>query len=129
MKKFTLTFSCYTYNALTQVSENGVVSFRNAFASIQSNPGFPLSSADVIIAPFWDDSNVEISGQTFYRFSENRTLLDHVESLINERSFTPSSLFIATWDRVAEFGGITNVVRHTATVTIIIQRQIGRTIV
>ena len=93
-----------------QVSTNGVVSFGDPF----TDPPFPLLSTSVIlIAPFWDDYNVEIGGQILFRLSDNQTLFNQVGSIINdtlEYDFTPMMLFIVTWDRIPEFGGSSNIV-------------------
>ena len=96
-----------------QVNANGVLSFRSSFTSHQPL-ALPLSSAVIIIAPFWNNIDVERTGQIFHRFSSNQTLLDEVGSLVNDGSgFAPSSLFIATWDRVAAFTGSANMVTHS----------------
>ena len=95
-----------------QVSTNGVVSFGAPFTSFASRP-FPLSTSDVLIAPFWDVSNVQNGGQILFRLSDNQTLLNEVGSTINdtlEFDFTPTMLFIVTWSGIPEFGGIQNIV-------------------
>ena len=87
-----------------QVSTNGVLSFRLSFLDFSSRP-FPLST-DVLIAPFWDDSDVRQGGQVLYRLSDNGTLLNQVEFTINDTlggDFSPQLLFIATWIRIPEF--------------------------
>ena len=89
-----------------QVSTNGVISFRAAFNSYHSRP-FPITTSDILIAPFWDDSNVLRGGQVLFRPSDNQTLLHEVGSTINdtlEFDFTPTMLLIATWNRIPEFG-------------------------
>ena len=88
-----------------QVSTNGVLSFGTSFTDYDSRP-FPLSTSDILIAPFWDDSNVENGGQVLFRLSDNQTLLNKVGSTINdtlEFDFTPTMLFIVTWRRIPEF--------------------------
>ena len=95
-----------------QVSTNGVVSFGYDFTDSISRP-FPLSSSDILLAPFWDDSNVKIGGQILFRLSDNQTLLNQVGSIINdtlEYDFTPTILFIVTWNRIPAFGGSPNTV-------------------
>ena len=101
------------YNAycLLQVNANGVISLRKGFDDFNSRP-FPLFTDDILIAPFWDDINIEITGQIFYRFSNDSSLLTLFQSYINDSSdFSPVSLFIATWDRVAQLDGDSSVVR------------------
>jgi len=70
---------------------------------------FPLSPfRPGIIAPYWDDHDVTTSGDIFFRFSEDANLLNAVNSIISvafDQSFHPTTLFLATWDRVARYGG------------------------
>ena len=96
----------YLYAAFSsQVNANGVISFRREFHEFVTSP-FPLDSADILIAPFWADIDITDSGQIFYRFSNDLMLLSRFQSDINDGSgFSPVSLFIATWDRVAAFNG------------------------
>ena len=99
---------------IMQVKTNGVVSF-GASSTYFSRP-LPLSSSDILIAPFWDDSNFVnafIGGQVLFRLSDNQTLLNQVGSIINdslEYDFTPTMLFIVTWNRIPEFRGSSNIV-------------------
>ena len=101
-------------NYYIQVNTNGVVSFGAPFTVFtHSSRPFPLSRSDVLIAPFWDDSNVENGGQILFRLSDDQTLLNQVGSIINDRleyDFTPTMLFIVTWNRIPEFGGSSNIV-------------------
>ncbi len=83
-----------------QVNSNGVLSFRNPFSSSYSM-SFPIEG-DILIAPFWD--NIQ-SGEIYYRFTDNETLLDEVATCINDAfdgTFSPDFLFIATWNQVAD---------------------------
>ena len=82
------------------MNSNGVLSSRNPFILKRPQP-FPRSP-DILIALFWDDFDVLVTGRILYRVTSNQTLLDRVGASINdETGFSPSSLFIATWDRVA----------------------------
>ena len=71
----------------------------------QDLPSIPL------IAPFWVDINIEGGGQIFYRQTDVLMSLQHAVDLIEvarvsldvKRNFSPTSVFIATWDRVAGF--------------------------
>ena len=68
---------------------------------------FPLSANISLIAPFWDDVDITRFGSIFYRETSNATLLqrarDQLQGLFpSSGNFTPTTLFIATWDRVAE---------------------------
>ena len=97
---------------MMQVSTNGILSFGSHFIDPDSHP-FPLSTSDILIAPFWDDSNVENGGQVLFRLSDNQTLLNKVGSTINdtlEFDFTPTMLFIVTWRGIPEFDGSQNIV-------------------
>ena len=93
-----------------QVNTNGILSFQSEYLS--SNPQmFPLSLLNPIrvIAPFWDDVDIRRFGNIFYRVTSNTTLLQRVRDQLQELfpfsgNFTPTTLFIATWDRVAQFG-------------------------
>ena len=86
-----------------QVSSYGVISFR-ASHLLYPRP-FPLSTSDILIAPFWDYSYV--SGQVLFRLSNNQTLLNEVGSTVNdilEFDFTPTMLFLVTWNRIPQYG-------------------------
>ena len=96
-----------------QVSTNGVLSFRNSFTNFISRP-FPRST-NVLIAPFWDDSDVRNGGQVLFRLSDNDALLNQVGSTINDAlddDFSPGLLFIATWSRIPEFIGDPSIVNY-----------------
>ena len=67
---------------------------------------FPLNDLIPLIAPFWYDVDVRF-GNIFYRQTSNATLLQRARDQLQELfpssgNFTPTTLFIATWDRVAE---------------------------
>ena len=94
-----------TVGIILQASKKGVVSFGATLTDFVSRP-FPLSTSDILIAPFWDDSNVENGGQVLFRLSDNQTLLNEVGSTINdtlEFDFTPTMLFIVTWSGITAF--------------------------
>ena len=94
---------------ILQVSSNGVLSFNRSFTS-PSAGAFPTTDADgdVLIAPFWTDIDLNVAGgRVYYRFSTDPSLLSEIGfniSTIFETAFAANLLFIATWDRVAEFG-------------------------
>ena len=90
----------------SQVNHNGILSFRLPFTEFVPRP-FPISGSP-LIAPLWDDVNF---GTIFYRVTSNVTLLqracDQLQELFpSSGNFTPSTLFIATWDRVAQQSGV-----------------------
>jgi len=73
---------------------------------------FPFQSR-ILIALFWDDHDVNIAGQIFYRFSDDSLLVSEVGLNISSAfntDFTPALVFIATWDGVAAFSGQNDVV-------------------
>ena len=71
---------------------------------------FPLPDNVPLIAPFWDNVDIERFGNISYRETSDPTLLQKANAQLQElfpstSSFTTTTLFIATWDRVAEFEG------------------------
>jgi tryptophan-rich sensory protein len=93
-----------------QIGANGVLSFRSQLSSLNPRHSYPpllrpqLAINRVLIAPFWTyiNNNAILARQIFYRYSDNQTLLDEVGFLINDafdNNFSPSILFVATWDR------------------------------
>jgi len=70
---------------------------------------FPLSSSRPgLIALFWDDHDVRNNGEILFRFSNETSLLNEVGFIITtefEQPFYPDTLFIATWNGVARYGG------------------------
>ena len=87
---------------LMQVSTNGLLSFNRRYTS--SSPRlFPLVE-EVLISPFWADININVQGRIFYRFSSITSSIHYkLDLYIADSSFSPSSVFIATWDGVAEY--------------------------
>ena len=90
-------------NLLMQVNTNGILSFRSTFTTsfIRTFPFF----SPPLIAPYWDNFDLSRGGNLFYRQTSNTTLLQRVQDLLQESlpsasSFFPTTLFIATWDRV-----------------------------
>ena len=90
---------------IMQVSTNGVVFFGTDYPYYG-----PLSA---LILPLWDFSIAENGGLVLFRLSDNQTLLNEVGSTINdtlEFDFTPTMLFIVTWDGIPEYGGSQDIV-------------------
>ena len=90
---------------LLQVNTNGVLSFRFPFLDFLPRP-FPLDSGEVLIAPFWDDFDLRQGGQILFRQTSDENLLSTVGVMINETlmcNFSPTTLFIATWNGVPGF--------------------------
>ena len=92
----------------SQVNSNGILSFRSQY--LQYIPQmFPFTGLP-LIAPFWDDVDITRFGNIFYRQTNDTTLLQRARDQLQELfpssgNFTPTTLFIATWDRVAQFEG------------------------
>ena len=103
-----------SYWIASQVNTNGVISFRLPFLEYMPER-FPLKEYfspifTPLIAPFWDDVDIRRFGTIFYRQTSNVTLLQRARHQLQELfpssgNFTPTTLFIATWDRVAQFRG------------------------
>ena len=94
-----------------QVNSNGILSISEPFTDPNSIP-FPLSTGDILIAPFWDNIDVTQGGQILYRLTDDVAIRNTVGAMVNDGlgdDFFPSSVFIATWDRVAESGGPSDV--------------------
>ena len=100
-----------------QVSSNGVLSFRNPFPDYSPEP-FPLEFdrvpyIEVLIAPFWDDTDYGVGGSVLYRFTTDPDILDEVGLNISNAfqvDFNPVMAFISTWEGLSEFLGASNVV-------------------
>ena len=71
---------------------------------------FPFISFP-LIAPLWDDVSITRFGNIFFRVTSNVTLLQRARDQLQELfpssgNFTPTTLFIATWDRVTQQSGV-----------------------
>ena len=88
----------------SQVNRNGIISFQLPFTEYIPRR-FPLNNSIPLIAPFWDDVDIRRCGNIFYRGTSNATLLQRSRDQLQELfpssdNFTPTTMFIATWDRV-----------------------------
>ena len=104
--------------SVLQVNRNGVVSFQARFFELRPR-SFPLNGFS-LITPFWYDADV---GNIFFRRTSNATLLQRARDQLQELfpssgNFTPTTLFIGTWDRVAESRGGSQVYIHAHDVTV-----------
>ena len=120
---------------LLQIHNNGILSFREASLNFTAEP-FP--NGVMFIAPFWADVDTrdppgtasppagvarEDIGKVLYREEFDSELLERAgeeirEAFIDLSTFTPTSLFIATWvnvgyydrhiDKVARFYSLHN---------------------
>lgn len=90
------------YNSF-QVTAIGILSIRQTFGSFIPR-SFPLNNIDhVLIALYWDVHDLRNQGQILYRVSQDQPLLQEVGTNISQAfstSFTPTRLFIATFDEV-----------------------------
>ncbi|XP_070806122.1 alpha-tectorin-like [Pituophis catenifer annectens] len=91
------------------VNNNGVVSFGNPVSQFTPDP-FPLMDGRAFVAPFWADVDNRITGEVYYRESQEQRLLQRVTADINayfpHEKFTATWAFVATWDQVAFYGSL-----------------------
>ena len=101
-----------------QISNNGLISFQVPFPRYTPHP-FPTQVA--IIAPFWADVDTRLNdeiplssaptnetGNVWYREDFSTELLEKAQreirdAFIGQSSFTPTTLFIATWENVGYY--------------------------
>jgi len=105
-----------------QVNTNGILSFRQPFSSSFIRQ-FPLPTVP-LIAPYWENFDLRRGGNIFYRQTSNTTLLQRVQNQLQELfpsadDFSPTRLFIATWEQVPEF------LRNFDSVGISVQEQLN----
>ena len=91
----------------SQIFTYGILSFNSPIDEYWMPQTLSLSDVP-LIAPFW--VGFISSGNIFYRQTNDATLLQRARDLVHEMfpssgNFTPTTLFIATWDRVAGYGG------------------------
>ena len=110
---------------LSQVSKYGVISFRNAFEESRARQ-FPYG-AFPLIAPYWDDK----PGDVLYRISNNQTHLNKISSHIADAFsvFSPTMLFIATWNRVPKSPNENNTLFNTFQTVIASDNNTNTTVV
>ena len=114
-----------SFNVLgSQVNTNGIISFQFPFTEFRPRR-FPLNNHIPLIAPFWDDVDIRRSGNIFFRQTSNATLLQRARDQLRELFpspgiFTPTMLFIATWDRVAPYFGGSEELQVSAYITILL---------
>ncbi|KAG8143308.1 hypothetical protein E2320_000547 [Naja naja] len=105
-------FSFYgkKYNSLF-VNNNGVVSF-GKYVSEYTPTAFPLKEGIPFVAPFWADVDNRVSGSIYWRQTEDSVLLSRFAADLSrylvDISFTPTWMFIATWDQVGYYGSASN---------------------
>lgn len=100
------------------MNTNGVVSFGGRYTNTgSSGSDFSNVFSPPIIAPFWDDINVNNGGTIYYRQNTDSAVTEMVRQEIlfgypEVGPFTAELVFVATWDRVAafnsDFSGLVN---------------------
>ena len=100
---------------MLQVNSNGVLSFNQSFTNCCGRRRFSTFSAP-LVAPFWHDFNPRVAGIISYRQTSNTSQLNTVHQLFTTldtgelRDFSPTHLFVATWDQVSEYDGSPEVI-------------------
>ena len=85
------------------MNSNGVLSFGDSFTAF--SPVLLSGVSSPLILPFWADINTGDGGTIYYRFANiTSSIVITLDSYIMDSSFSPSLVFIATWDGVAQFG-------------------------
>lgn len=101
------------------VNLNGFLSFETEIPSYRSNMIIPFGYK--IVAPFFADIDIRLSGNVFYRETFDPSLRGKASQDISRAfpsvRFYPNSLFVATWDRVGYFD---NQYIHTNTFQLVI---------
>ena len=100
--------------SLLQVNNNGDITFTFPLSKYTPEP-FPLENDLQMIAPYWADVDTRGTGSVYYRETQNSSLLQRARNdvrstFVELSSFTPTSLFVATWFRVGYFSGGTDLV-------------------
>ena len=98
-----------------------MVSF-DAPVSIFTPRSFPINGSLVLLSPYWGDVDTRPSngGFVYYKNTTDSILLTKARNQVRTlfpafANFTPTFLFIATWDHVGYFN------RHTDKVSVIIR--------
>lgn len=73
------------FNLYIQVSDNGIISLNDSFVDDPQTPGSDFSQANgrgvVVIAPYWSDNDIRMSGTIRYETYET----SHPSPLVQER--------------------------------------------
>ena len=101
-----------------------MVSF-DAAVSTFTPEAFPISGSRVLLSPYWGDVDTRPDpdgGFVYYRNTTDSTLLTKAMNQVRTlfpafANFTPTFLFIATWDHVGYFR------QHTDKVSVIILKR------
>ena len=106
-------------DTVLQVNNNGVISFTTAVSEYTLAP-LPLPDNFQLIAPYWADVDTRGTGAVWYRMTTDTELLMRTRqwvqtAFIDQSKFSPTSLFIATWEAVGYYSNHTDLVRVTCT--------------
>ena len=89
------------YRINFQVNENGLLSFLTEIPSF-FNVQFPLDYP--LLAALYSDVDCREAGEVWYRATSDEAVTnlasDWVEAAGFSRAFSPSEVFVATWERV-----------------------------
>ena len=112
MLHLTLAIDCLNFTNFPQVNENGIISFTAPVSQFTPDP-FPLSGDLTLIAPFWADVDARGTGTIWHKEANDPQLLararDEIQAaFVDQNSFVPTQLFIATWDDVGYFNNHTD---------------------
>ena len=93
------------------MNNNGDLSFDASYNGYTPQP-FPIQGK-ALIAPFFADVDTSGTGKVWYRSTNDSALLAKaVNDIQSGQNFTPSWLFIATWDHVGYYNRRTDKVRY-----------------
>lgn len=86
------------------MNNNGLLSFDVELGN-SSVLNLTIATMGPFLAPFWADINNEVSGEVYYRLSNNSELLNltrnYISSYFPDVSFSPKWVLVATWDKVS----------------------------
>lgn len=88
---------------------NGYLGFGQRDDCEFSQENFPIT-LEPMIAILWADINIEVAGDIYWREDTTQDILDQATNdvrtyLTCTKQFEATSVYIATWDNVAEYGG------------------------
>ena len=102
------------------MNTNGLLSFGAPVNSSPTEP-FPLAGPS-LVAPFWSDVDTSGTGEIFFRQDNTISdfaLVENVTADIRRAfvddfgNFTPTSVFVATWNQVGYYNGNTDLVSYS----------------
>lgn len=90
-------------NDKMQVGSNGIISFGTSAYNPVSNSAFPGPTGIYLIAPYWDDININNGGTISYEAFESGYLLEQVNDFLQRRGLTD---FEGTWMMVVYYDSV-----------------------